>query len=246
MTSLTSAQTEFIDGVLSLKPRVATFDCDGTLWSGDAGEGFFSWEMDQGLVSKEIVSKEVASRMRARYAEYRAGLVAEDVMCGEMVTMHRGLQEDVVQQACDTYFAQAIAPNIFPEIRDLDERLRSAACGSSCDVWAVSSSSQWIIRSAMRYFGIPRDRILATEVAVENGVITDQLIRVPSGPGKVQAIRSVLSSAPDCAFGNAIWDREMLALSRHAFAINPNPNLKEIALASGWTVYQPDVNHAGE
>lgn len=242
MTSLTSAQADFVESVLILKPRVATFDCDGTLWSGDAGEGFFSWEMDQG-----IVSKEVASRMRSRYADYRAGRVAEDVMCGEMVTMHCGLPENLVQQGCDTYFAQAIAPNIFPEMRELIERLRALAC----DVWAVSSSSQWIIRSAMRYFGIPQNRILAAEVGIESGIITDRLIRVPSGPGKVEAIRSVvmLSSpgrAPDCAFGNAIWDREMLALSRHAFAINPNPNLKEIALANGWAVYQPDANHVGE
>jgi len=28
-------------------------------------------------------------------------------------------------------------------------------------------------------------------------------------------------------------------MSKHAFAINPNPNLKEIAIANGWAVYQP-------
>jgi phosphoserine phosphatase len=159
-----------------------------------------------------------------------------------MVAMHRGLREEIVQQACDTYFAQGIAANIFPEMRQLVERLRA----SGCDVWAVSSSNQWIIRSAMRYFGIPQNRILAAEVAVENGTITDRLIQVPSGPGKVEAIRSALKSPPDhrpdCAFGNAIWDCEMLAMSKHPFAINPNPDLREIALASGWTVYQPDTN----
>ena len=232
MTSLTPAQTEFVESVLTLKPRVATFDCDGTLWSGDAGEGFFTWEMQQGLVSKEV-----ASSMRQRYADYRAGHVREDVMCGEMVTMHRGLQENAVQQACDSYFAEAVAPNIFPELRDLVQRLRE----SGCEVWAVSSSNQWIIRSAMRYFGIPENRILSAEVAVENGTITDRLIRVPSGPGKPEAIRSALQSSPDCAFGNAIWDREMLAMSKHAFAINPNPDLKAIAFAKGWTVYQPSA-----
>jgi HAD superfamily phosphoserine phosphatase-like hydrolase len=234
MTPLTPTQTEFIEGVLTLKPRVATFDCDGTLWSGDAGEGFFSWELEQGLVSDEIVRW-----ARQRYADYKAGKVAEDIMCGEMVTMHRGLQEDIVQQACDTYFAQSIAPNIFPEMRELVQRL----CASGCDIWAVSSSNQWIIRSGMRSFGIPQNRILAAEVAVENGTITDRLIRVPSGPGKSEAIRSVLKSAPesapDCAFGNAIWDREMLAMSKHPFAINPNSDLEEIAIANGWSVYQP-------
>jgi HAD superfamily phosphoserine phosphatase-like hydrolase len=236
MTSLTPLQTEFIESVLTLKPRLATFDCDGTLWSPDAGEGFFAWEMEQGLVSEQV-----AQWARARYAAYKAGQVPEDVMCGEMVTMHRGLREELVQQACDAYFAQAIAPDIFPELRELVRRLRE----SGCDTWAVSSSNQWIIRSGMKFFGIPQDHILATEVAVENGIVTDRLIRIPSGPGKVKAIRSVLKSfpdeKPDCAFGNAIWDREMLALSKRAFAINPNPDLKEIARANSWTVYQPEM-----
>ena len=239
MTRLTSAQAEFVESVLTLNPQAATFDCDGTLWSGDAGEGFFSWELEHGLVADQIVEW-----ARQRYADYKAGKVAEDVMCGEMVTMHRRLQEEVVQQACDAYFAQAIAPNIFPEMRELVQRLRA----SGCDVWAVSSSNQWIIRSGMRSFGISQNRILAAEVAVENGIITDRLIRVPSGPGKSEVIRSVLKSSPDsvpdCAFGNAIWDREMLAMSKHPFAINPNPDLKEIAIAKGWNVYQPQANHA--
>jgi phosphoserine phosphatase len=234
MTLLTTTQAEFVESVLNLNPNVATFDCDGTLWSGDAGEGFFSWELKNGLVSEEIVRW-----ARARYAEYKAGKVAEDVMCGEMVTMHRGLREEVVQQACDAYFPEAIGRNIFPEMRELVQRLQA----SGCNVWAVSSSNQWIIRSAMRDFGIPQNRILAAETAVEKGTITDRLIRVPSGPGKPEAIRSVLKSAPDCAFGNAIWDREMLGMSRRAFAINPNPDLKEIAVINGWTVYQPQANH---
>ncbi len=237
MTQLTSAQNEFIESVLSLKPLVAAFDCDGTLWSGDAGEGFFSWELQQGLVSAPI-----AQAIQSRYADYKAGKVDEDTMCGEMVTMHCGLREEVVQASADTYFNAGIGIAIFPEMRELIARLRQ----SGCDVWAVSSSNQWVIRSGMRRFGVPQDRILAAEVAVENGAIgrtiTGRLIRVPSGPGKPEALRSVLQSPLDCAFGNAIWDREMLAMSKHPFAINPSPELKKIAIANGWTIYQPQLN----
>src|ERR1035437_10314370 len=118
-------------------------------------------------------------------------------------------------------------------------------CANWSSAWAVSSTNQWIIGSAMRFFGIPHDRILATEVAIENGIISDRLIRVPSGPGKPEAIRSVLKSALDWAFGNAIWDREMLAMCGHAFAVNTHPDLKEIAIANGWTVYQPKASGAG-
>ncbi|MGA9526674.1 MAG: haloacid dehalogenase-like hydrolase [Terriglobales bacterium] len=236
MPGLSPEQTEFIASVLQHSPRLATFDCDGTLWSGDAGEGFFSWELDQGIVSDEI-----ARWARPRYADYRAGKVAEDVMCGEMVTMHRGLREEVVQQATDTYFAEFVEPNIFPEMLAVIDQLHQRGC----EVWAVSSSNQWIIRSAMRVFKIPPNRILAAEAVVENGIVVDRLVRVPSGPGKVQAIQSAIKASPDCAFGNAIWDREMLSLARHAFAINANPNLKEIALEKGWTIYQPELNHTG-
>jgi phosphoserine phosphatase len=232
MTQLTPAQTAFVEGVLTLRPQVAAFDCDGTLWSGDAGEGFFSWELKHGLVDEEI-----AASIRKRYADYKAGLVAEDVMCGEMVSMHHGLPEETVQEACDSYFAEYIAPNIFPEMQELIRRLNA----SGCEVWAVSSSSQWIIRSGMKNFGIPNERILATEVAVDNGTITERLIRIPSGAGKQKALLPVLKSGLDCAFGNAIWDREMLAMSKHPYAINPNPNLEEIAIARGWKIYQPDI-----
>ncbi len=65
-----------------------------------------------------------------------------------------------------------------------------------------------------------------------------------------EAIRSALKSSPDrvldCAFGNAIWDREMLAMSKHPFAINPTPHLKEIAIANGWRLYQPEPNRLGQ
>jgi phosphoserine phosphatase len=233
MTQSTSVQSEFVENVLNLKPRVASFDCDGTLWSGDAGEGFFTWELENKFVSDDVIRW-----ARPRYADYRAGKVAEEVMCGEMVTMHVGMREEIVQRACDAYFENAIAPGIFPEMRDLVQRLLA----SGCDVWAVSSSNQWVIRSGMQVFGIPQNRLLTAEVAVENGIITDRLIRVPSGPGKSEALRSVLKSGLDCAFGNAIWDREMLAMAKHPFAVNPNPNLKEIAIAKGWTVYQPETN----
>jgi phosphoserine phosphatase len=234
MTRLTLAQTEFIESVLNLKPLAATFDCDGTLWSGDAGEGFFAWELEP---EQRLVPEPIARWAQSRHADYLAGQVAEEVMCGEMVTMHHGLRDEVVQQACDAYFSQAISTGIFPEMRELVRRLLD----SGCEVWAVSSSSQWIIRSAMPFFGIPQSHILAAEAVVENGIITDRLIRVPSGPGKPEAIREVINGAPDCAFGNSIWDREMLDMSKHPFAINPNPNLKEIALAKGWKVYQPNT-----
>lgn len=217
--------------MLRLQPHLAVFDCDGTLWAGDAGEGFFDWELKQGVVSDEIVRW-----ARPRYADYRAGKVIEDEMCGEMVTMHRGLTEAQVQQAANQYFEENFVSWIFPEMRELISRLRQLGC----DVWAVSSTNEWVIRAGMKFYGIPQDRILAAAVEIENGVVTDRLVRVPTGAGKPAAIRAVIGKEPDAAFGNSRWDTEMLALARHAFAVNPNPDLEKTAQERGWTVYWPD------
>lgn len=222
----------FVESVLRLQPRLAVFDCDGTLWSGDAGESFFDWELRQGALPDAI-----ALWARARYADYKAGNVSEDDMCGEMVTMHRGLAESELQQIAKQFFDENFVSQIFPEMRELVRRLQS----SGCDVWAVSSTNEWVIQAAMRHFGIARRKILAAAVKIENGRITDQLIRVPSGDGKPRAIREVIGKNPDAAFGNSRWDAAMLAIAQHAFAVNPNPDLDQLALQLGWTIYRPEL-----
>lgn len=220
----------FIDSVLRIEPKVAVFDCDGTLWSGDAGESFFAWEIEE-----KVIPDKIARAVQARYADYKAGKVPEDVMCGEMVTLHAGMIESDVQRAATRFFDLLFGERIFPEMQKLVRQLQS----NGCDVWAVSSTNEWVIRAGMRHFGIARDHILAAAVEIEKLKITDRLIRIPSGDGKPEAIRSVIMKTPDAAFGNSRWDTEMLAISRHPFAVNPNPDLAETARQRGWNVYFP-------
>jgi len=222
---------DFVDSVVRLRPRVAAFDCDGTLWSGDAGEGFFHWEMEQGLVGLDA-----ARAVGARYAEYKAGKVSEEQMCGEMVTMHLGMKESVLLDAAADYFENSFPSQLFPEMRDLIHQLHNGGCA----VWAVSSSNEWMIRAGMKHFDIPDNRILAASVEIEDGVITDRIIRIPSGPGKPKALREIAKKDIDAAFGNSRWDTEMLAMAKHAFAVNPRPDLEGIARQRNWTVYFPN------
>ena len=235
LASKTSRAQAFVKSILHLKPRLAVFDCDGTLWPGDAGERFFDWEMREGLVSAEI-----ERWARPRYADYRAGKVPEEVMCGEMVTMHKGMIEADVQRVATRFFDICFYQQIFWEMRDLVERLQR----HGCEVWAVSSTNVWVIRAAMRHFEIPSHRILAAQVQIEKGRVTDRLVRVPSGKGKVQAIREVIKKDPDAAFGNSRWDQNMLEISGHAVAVNPNTDLEKVAKKRGWIVYFPEENEA--
>ena len=230
------ATKDFLDTVLRLKPRVAAFDCDGTLWSGDLGERFFDWELRENHVFPNGPSREALNRTwRDRYAAYKRGEVDETTMCGEMVTMHQGISERQMMQAATHFFDEFFIVQIFPEMRELVRRLQE----NGCDVWAVSSSNEWVIRAAMQHFFIPSDHILAAKVEVENEIATNRLIRVPSGTGKPQALCEAVNKPIDAAFGNSRWDTEMLAMAKHAFAVNPNPDLEAVARERGWQIYFP-------
>jgi len=172
----------------------------------------------------------------ARYADYLAGKVSEDDMCAEMVTMNRGLLESDMMRAAEEFFEAKMVGGFFPEIKDLVFRLHDLGC----EVWAVSSTSEWVIRAGMKHFGIPPNRILAAAVVAENGKVTDKVVRVPSGKGKPLAIREVIARTPDAVFGNSIWDADMLEIARHPFAINPTSELLAIAAQRGWPVYHPE------
>jgi Phosphoserine phosphatase len=220
----------FVQLVADLRPRTAAFDCDGTLWFGDSGMDFFYWEIEQGLLPTKVVQAAME-----RYDGYLAGRVSEDEICGEMVQIHRGLSQDKVANYAERFAKSNVVPHYFPEMANLVRKLQD----QGCDIWAVSSTNSWVIEAAVHEVGIPGDRVLAVRGEVENGMITDRLGGITSGPGKAVALKQALNAPPDVSFGNAIFDLEMLELARHPFAINPSADLRRIAEYKGWRVYQP-------
>ncbi len=149
--------------------------------------------------------------------------------------MHKGMIEADVQRAATRFFDLNFVEQIFPEMRELVQRLLK----QGCDVWAVSSTNEWVIRAGMRHFGIARDHILAAAAKIRKMRVTDQLVRIPSGDGKPKAIRKAIRRNPDAAFGNSRWDQDMLEIAKHPFAINPNPDLEKTARKREWPVYFP-------
>src|ERR1700730_16698310 len=182
---------EFIEAVMQTHPKLAVFDCDGTLWDGDAGEGFFDWELKRGVLSNELVRW-----ARSRYAEYKAGKVSEDDMCAEMVTLHNGLLEADLQRLAAQFFEDSFVKRVFSEMLELVQRLQKAGC----EVWAVSSTNEWVIRAAMQHFHVPDENVLAASVQIDEGTITDRLVRPSSGPGQPRAIWEIIKPLPDAGF----------------------------------------------
>lgn len=228
---LTSSAQKFIDSVLNLRLQLAVFDCDGTLWDDDSGEKFFYWEMERGLLPADVVNW-----IRPRYQEYKAGRVDEVTMCGEMVTINAGVPCERMEREAAKFFEARIAAKIFPEMLALTRRLRDAGC----ELWAISSTNDWVVGAGVERFGIPRERVIAACVYAENGCATGRLKRVPTDEGKAEAVRELLARMPDAVFGNSMHDFHMMELAARAFAINPNPDLEKVARERGWVVYQPE------
>ncbi|MGC2694293.1 MAG: haloacid dehalogenase-like hydrolase [Candidatus Angelobacter sp.] len=225
-----SKSQKFADSVLALHPHIAVFDCDGTLWSGDSGADFFYWEIEHGLLPEKV-----AQWATARYNDYKAGKVDEDTMCGEMVTINAGIPMQTLMEAAEEFFPSVVEQRIFPEMLRLVRELPSIGC----EVWAVSSTNDWVVREGVKRFGIRGSRVLAACVHLEDGRATDCLIRVPSGRNKATAIQDVIGKPVDICFGNSVFDADMLEIARYGFAVNPNPDLEKIAHEKGWQVFWP-------
>ncbi len=221
---------DFHSRVHALNPKIAVFDCDGTLWSGDAGSGFMHWSIKSGLLAPAQVEW-----LNGRYEGYKRGEVSELAICGEMVQVYRGIAVETLRRAADDFFRQHIEANIFPEMHQLVGDLQS----KGCDIWAVSSTNDWVIEEGVTRFGIPANRVLSARVAIDNGLITETLIDVPTDEGKVTALHRAGITAPDAVFGNSVHDAAMLSIARGAFPVNPSAELLRRSAVEAWAVYYP-------
>jgi len=221
---------EFERLVLDCNPKKAVFDCDGTIWGGDSGYGFMVWSMEQGLVSRSTIDW-----IDTRYRAYLAGHVSELEICGDMVQMYAGLREQELRAAAAQYVKEFVHRHIFPEIASLLANLRQAGV----ELWAVSSTNRWVVAEGVSAFGIPDTRVLAAEVRVTGGLISSEIVAVPTDEGKAEAIEKAGLGTPDAVFGNSIHDLAMLEMARCAFPVNPSPALLKAAARHGWGYFRP-------
>ncbi|MDE1162037.1 MAG: haloacid dehalogenase-like hydrolase [Acidobacteriaceae bacterium] len=220
----------FHQSVLALEPKIAVFDCDGTLWSGDAGSTFMRWTMETRLLSAERTAW-----LNERYEGYKRGEVNELQICGEMVQVYEGIPVSTLREAAATFFAEHIEKNIFPEMRALITELQARGT----DIWCVSSTCDWVIEEGVKRFNIPANRVLAACVAPEGDKASATLLDVPTDEGKVASLKRMQITAPDAVFGNSVHDAAMLAIAREAFPVNPSPALVERSAQESWAVFYP-------
>lgn len=123
----------------------------------------------------------------------------------------------------------------FGEIRSLIETLQTAGW----DVWIVSASNVWTIRTFAPRLGVEPDRVLGNRVEVRQGRLTSKTRRpVLFREGKREAIREATGRRPALAFGDAITDLEMMESATELAVLidRGDESMRNEARERGWAI----------
>lgn len=207
---------------------LAAFDADGTLWAADVAEVLWARLVDNKALHPRAAApmaralrscgKEPARDPYEDFGQlmnlYRSGGCPEETMVRAMLEGLVGLAEKDLLDHCGAAVAEtkgfethesAGVARMIAELRRLGFR-----------VIVVSGSPRWAVECAVRRFGVEPADVLAGQVAVVDGVLTDGIIEpLPYGPGKIQAILRRLGTVPQVAVGNTLGDLAMLEATSH-------------------------------
>jgi phosphoserine phosphatase len=207
---------------------LVTFDADGVLWRGDAGDGFLLWQIEN-----HRLLPGAEREARRIWETYRNGQFGELEMAVFSASVLHGLKEEVVQAEAREFFDRHFRASVIPETRSWANRLQAAGV----EVWVVSGSHRWIVTAGSEAVGIRTDRMLTVAAQVRDGVITAQvLLPVTYGVGKAEAIDRRFDRAPDLALGNTFSDRFMLDMAKLGVAVEPDERLAALAEECGWPI----------
>lgn len=221
---------------------VAT-DGDGTLWSGDVGEDLFFAFLEHGRV--EPPALEGLRREAERHAlsdagggidiarriwdAYARGSFPERRVCELMAWCFAGWARSEVEA-----FARGVV-----ERGRLGDRLHAEAMSvvmraraAGIHVVLVSASPTAVVAAAGERAGFGEAHVVAARPKYEADVVVADVHRpIPYADGKVTRLREHIGAgrALYAAFGDNVFDVEMLASARVAVAVRPKPRLRERA-----------------
>lgn len=214
--------------------KLALFDLDHTLLSGDSDVLWCEYLMDQGLLARA----EFAARNADMDARYRAGTVGlqefADFYVGTLAGRTRQQWEPVRQAFLQTQ----VIPRIPQGARDLVRKHQDA--GDL--VVMTTATNRFITELTARHFGI--EHLLATEPALDGDSFsgsTQGLLNMREGKvtrlnqwlsGRGQALQQFDSTA----YSDSINDLPLLRAVNHAVVVDPDAKLAAIACEAGWPV----------
>ncbi len=209
--------------------RAIAWDADGTLWRGDVGE-----ELLRYLSAERRLP--MRPDPRGLYEEYerRVQVDPADAYAFSVEVME-GWPAAELELLCADFFARRFRGRVFA----FASALLAAFGRAGYAPWIVSASPVWIVAAGAAALGVPRERVIAVDCALDGGKLTRRIARpVPCGEGKVAQLQA-RGVRPVLAIGNGELDLPMLAYAERALVIAPpgeDNALVQAAFQRGWPV----------
>ena len=216
------------------RPAAAFFDLDKTIIAASSTLAFSRHFADGGLITKRAL-------LRSAYAQFvfAVGGADHDQMdklrefLSGLVT---GWDVATVREIVADTLHNVVDPLVYEEAVTLIEEHRAAGH----DVIIVSASGGDVAEPIGLLLGA--DGVIATELEIsEDGKYTGQIQRYVYAEEKARAIRELAQEKGydlgQCfAYSDSVTDVPMLEVVGRPFAVNPDKELKRIAIAREWPV----------
>jgi HAD superfamily hydrolase (TIGR01490 family) len=214
-------------------PTAAFFDLDKTILAKSSSFAFARPFYRSGLIGRTDV-------VRSAYAQfvYLASGADHDqmeAMREYMSKMVTGWEVEKVQAIVAETLDEIIDPVVFAEAVDLIDQHRAAGH----DIVIISSSGTDIVEPIGARLGA--DLAIGTQVAVEEGKYTGEILFYAYGEGKAAAMHDLATERGydlnACfAYTDSHTDLPMLEAVGHPFAVNPDTELRRIATERAWPI----------
>ena len=213
--------------------RLALFDLDDTLLSGDSDVLWCEFLIAEGLLDRA----EFEPRNRAMAERYAQGLATPAEYCGFYAATLAGVRPAAWQSLRERFFATAIAPRLPASARELVARHRERGDR----LLLTTATNRFITEPTALDLGV--DALIATEVEVVDGVFTGRTTgTLNMRAGKVERLREWLAAQrlaeavldEATFYSDSANDLPLLLVVGHPVAVDPDAILEAQALRAGW------------
>lgn len=212
----------------------AYFDLDKTILATSAAMALGEPMRRSGLVTRTAVARSVIAQLP--YLLKGANTEQTTRIMERLALMSAGVSQRELSQVVEQALATAIEPACYAEALDLIAAHQQAGH----DVVVVSASSLEIVAPVARMVGA--NRAVATLMEVDDaGAFTGRIERALLHEQKVAALEEDAAAhgidlARSWAYSDSVTDEPMLRAVGHPVAVNPDRDLRRMAIAENWPV----------
>jgi HAD superfamily hydrolase (TIGR01490 family) len=214
----------------------AFFDLDKTIIARSSTLAFSRPLYKAGLLNRRSLLK--AAIAQTYYQMFGADHSQLERMREELSRLTKGWSKAEIESLVHETVDEVVAPLVYAEaLSIIDQHQRAGR-----RVYVISSSPLEIVEPLSRYLGL--EDVIATRPEIDDdGRYTGAIEFHAYGPGKAEAMRAVaardrLSLADSFAYSDSFTDRPMMEAVGHPVAVNPDRELRQLAIERGWEILE--------